>query len=108
MERLTDTQSFYYNVIKNYIDEKGYGPTIREIAEITGRKSFATIDDMLYRLKEKGYITFDNNKYRTIRLLVPGSTTYYDMLREFYYEKNGKKETINFLKYIINELEKED
>lgn len=29
------------------------------------------------------------------------------LLREFYYEKNGKKSTIEFLKEIINELEKE-
>lgn len=29
-----------------------------------------------------------------------------DMMREFYYEKNGKKETIEFLKYMINEFEK--
>lgn len=28
-----------------------------------------------------------------------------DMLREFYYEKNGKKETLEFLKYMIVELE---
>lgn len=27
------------------------------------------------------------------------------LLREFYYEKNGKEETIEFLKYIIKELE---
>ena len=28
------------------------------------------------------------------------------MLRDFYYEKNGKKETIEFLKYMIKEFEK--
>lgn len=29
----------------------------------------------------------------------------YDMLREYYYEKNGIENTIEFLKVIINELE---
>lgn len=28
------------------------------------------------------------------------------MIREFYYEKNGKQDTISFLKYIVQELEK--
>lgn len=30
------------------------------------------------------------------------------LLKEFYYEKNGKEATIEFLKYIISELEKGD
>jgi len=29
-----------------------------------------------------------------------------DLLRSYYYEKNGVKETIDFLKYIISEMEK--
>ena len=28
-----------------------------------------------------------------------------ELLREFYYEKNGKEANIDFLKYIIKELE---
>lgn len=28
------------------------------------------------------------------------------LLREFYYEKNGKEATIEFLKFILKELEK--
>lgn len=28
-----------------------------------------------------------------------------ELLREFYYEKNGKEETIKFLKFIIKKLE---
>lgn len=30
---------------------------------------------------------------------------YYDMLKEFYYEKNGLDDTIDFLKFMLNELE---
>lgn len=33
---------------------------------------------------------------------------YYTMIREFYYEKNGIKNTIDFLKYMIELLEEED
>ena len=29
-----------------------------------------------------------------------------DLLRSFYYEKNGIKDTIEFLKYILSEMEK--
>ena len=31
-----------------------------------------------------------------------------ELLREFYYEKNGKQTTIEFLKYIIRMLEEND
>ena len=31
---------------------------------------------------------------------------YYDMLREFYYEKNGLELTIEFLEYMLHELKK--
>lgn len=31
---------------------------------------------------------------------------YYNMLREFYYEKNGLENTIEFLEYMINELKR--
>jgi len=30
------------------------------------------------------------------------------LLREFYYEKNGRTLTIEFLKYILKELEKDE
>ncbi len=30
----------------------------------------------------------------------------YDMLREFYYEKNGLDNTIDFLEYMLQELKK--
>lgn len=30
------------------------------------------------------------------------------LLREFYYEKNGKESTIEFLKFIIRKLEESD
>ena len=33
---------------------------------------------------------------------------YYTMIREFYYEKNGIKNTIDFLKYMIELLEEEN
>lgn len=29
-----------------------------------------------------------------------------EMLRTFYYEKNGLEDTIDFLKYIVSEMEK--
>ena len=30
------------------------------------------------------------------------------LLKEFYYEKNGKESTIEFLKFIVQKLEKND
>jgi repressor LexA len=65
---LTKRQYKYYRIIKEYIQTNGFSPTIREINEMVGVSSSATTNDMLYRLKEKGYINFIPRKARTITL----------------------------------------
>jgi repressor LexA len=60
-----------YNFIYEFIQEKEYSPTIREIAAGTGLSSTETIHSHLKTLKEKGMLTFEPWKPRTIRL-TPG------------------------------------
>ena len=71
MEKLTKRQSDILQVIKEFIVNNGYPPTVREIGSILDLKSPATIQFHITKLAEKGYIKKGNAKNRTIELLVP-------------------------------------
>lgn len=66
---MTTKQTQIYNIIKKYIEEHNYAPTIREICDITGLKSTSTVAMYLKRLKDRGYIDYIKNKNRTITIL---------------------------------------
>ena len=61
MNDLTPKQNEIYQGIKKYYNTYGYFPTIREICEITGRSSTATIKDHLDKLEKKGFIIWGGN-----------------------------------------------
>ena len=58
-----------YNFIKNYINEKDFPPTIREIAEAIGVKSTSTIAYYLRKLEENNKIVKGSYKNRSIQLM---------------------------------------
>ena len=71
MEQLTDKQDKILTVIKKFIAENGYAPTIRELCNLCGLSSTATMFVHLKNLTNKGYIKQTENKFRTIELNVP-------------------------------------
>ena len=71
MEKLTGRQKFILDVLKKLIAKNGYPPTVREIGEEASLSSPATIHFHLKQLEEKGYIKKDDNKNRTLEILVP-------------------------------------
>lgn len=71
MEKLTDKQSIILQILKKLIAKNGYPPTVREIGEEAHLSSPATIHFHLKKLEEKGYIKKDDNKNRTLEILVP-------------------------------------
>ena len=71
MEKLTGRQSYILQVLKKLIAKNGYPPTVREIGEEAHLSSPATIHFHLSKLEEKGYIKKDDNKNRTLEILVP-------------------------------------
>ena len=71
MEQLTDKQEKILTVIKKFIAENGYAPTIRELCNLCGLSSTATMFVHLKNLTNKGYIKQTENKFRTIELNVP-------------------------------------
>ncbi len=66
---LTDKQRELLNAIETYINKWGYSPTIRELCQLTNKKSPGTIVPMLKRLKRDGYIDYAYNRNRTIRVI---------------------------------------
>lgn len=71
MEKLTTKQNNVLDVIKRFQAQYGYPPTVREIGKALNLSSPATIHTHLSKLKEKGYISKDKNKNRTIEINVP-------------------------------------
>ena len=65
---LTKRQRSVYEFIESYIQEKGFGPTVREIAEAVNLSSPSTVHVHLKTLEEKGYIVRDPLKSRSIAL----------------------------------------
>ncbi|MCR5176365.1 MAG: transcriptional repressor LexA [Anaerovibrio sp.] len=58
-----------YNVIKEFLLEKGYPPSVREIGKSVGLKSSSTVHGYLNQLEEAGLIRRDPTKPRAIDLL---------------------------------------
>lgn len=55
-------------IIKSFIEEKGYSPTIREICRIANIKSTASVHGHIKRLKDEGHITTGIDMPRSIAL----------------------------------------
>ena len=55
--------------IKEEVSEKGYPPSVREIAKAVGLASSSTVHGHLLRLENKGYIRRDPTKPRAIEVL---------------------------------------
>lgn len=69
-ERLTSKQEEVLKYIKEFIAERKYPPSIREIGASIGLKSPATVYVHLNNLEDKGYIKKESTKNRAIELLV--------------------------------------
>lgn len=62
------TREKVYKIVKKYIKENGYSPTVREIQQLIGLKSVATVAGHLDMLQKQGYITRISGASRTIRI----------------------------------------
>ena len=67
-ENLTKAQSELYLWIKDYIQKFQHSPTIRQMMDAMGLRSPAPIQSRLKHLQDKGYITWQEGKARTMQL----------------------------------------
>ncbi len=73
MQKLTDRQRAVLDFISESISDRGYPPTLREIGNHLGIRSTNGVNDHLRALERKGYLTREDMKSRTLRLVrMPG------------------------------------
>ena len=68
-EDLTKAQNELYGWIKNYMMEFQHSPSIRQMMQAMGLRSPAPIQSRLKHLQEKGYISWQEGKARTLQLV---------------------------------------
>ena len=66
---LTDAQNELYGWIKDYMKNFQHSPSIRQMMQAMGLKSPAPIQSRLKHLQEKGYISWQEGKARTMQLV---------------------------------------
>ena len=66
---LTEAQNELYEWIKNYMKDFKHSPSIRQMMQAMGLKSPAPIQSRLKHLQEKGFISWQEGKARTLKLL---------------------------------------
>ncbi|MDC3064734.1 transcriptional repressor LexA [bacterium] len=68
-ENLTMAQNELYGWIKNYMKNYQHSPSIRQMMQAMGLKSPAPIQSRLKHLQEKGYISWQEGKARTMQIV---------------------------------------
>ena len=66
---LTQLERHVYHYMIDFLAERTYQPSIREIAKQFRIKSTKTVSDLLHALETKGYIERDESRSRGVRLL---------------------------------------
>jgi len=68
-DKLTNAQNELYSWIKNYMRDFQHSPSIRQMMQAMGLKSPAPIQSRLKHLQEKGYISWQEGKARTMQIV---------------------------------------
>jgi repressor LexA len=71
---LTDRQRKILTVIQDAVKDRGFPPTVREIADLVGLASPASVAHQLSALERKGFIKRDPNSPRAIDLTIPNKS----------------------------------
>ena len=66
---LTEAQNELYGWIKDYMKNFQHSPSIRQMMQAMGLKSPAPIQSRLKHLQEKGYISWQEGKARTMQIV---------------------------------------
>ncbi len=69
VDNLTQAQNELYSWIKNYMKEFQHSPSIRQMMIAMGLKSPAPIQSRLKHLQEKGFISWQEGKARTLQIV---------------------------------------
>ena len=67
--KLTEAQNELYSWIKNYMRDFQHSPSIRQMMQAMNLKSPAPIQSRLKHLQEKGYLSWQEGKARTMQIV---------------------------------------
>ena len=65
---MSEREKKILEIIKTFINENGYSPTVREICRLSGLSSTSSVHNHIKRLKDKGHITSGEDMPRSIAL----------------------------------------
>ena len=68
MENLNDREKAILDYIAKTVDEKGYSPSVRDIKAALSIRSTSTVHTYLQRLEERGLLSKEEGKSRTLRI----------------------------------------
>ena len=68
-DNLTQAQNELYKWIRDYMKQFRHSPSIRQMMQAMGLKSPAPIQSRLKHLQEKGYISWQEGKARTMQIV---------------------------------------
>jgi len=89
---LTSKQQEIYDYIKEYVIDRGYPPTVRDIGSAVNLSSPASVHSQLEKLENKGYIIRDKTKPRAIEIVedkADRANKYGDKYSDNYNDKNN-------------------
>ena len=69
MDQLTKKQAQIFKFVTQHINEKGYAPSLKEIAGHLGVSSVGSLHKHIVQLQRKGYINRRWNRSRSIELV---------------------------------------
>ena len=69
INNLTEAQNELYGWIKDYMKNFQHSPSIRQMMQAMGLKSPAPIQSRLKHLQDKGYISWQEGKARTLQII---------------------------------------
>lgn len=67
--KISEKQIEILKVIKDYKEQHGYSPTVRELGGMLGLKSTSSVHAHMKALRDKGYISWIDSIPRTISIL---------------------------------------
>tara|TARA_B100000212_G_scaffold269361_1_gene208716 strand:- start:106 stop:723 length:618 start_codon:yes stop_codon:yes gene_type:complete len=68
-KHLSEAQNELYEWVKNYMKEFQHSPSIRQMMQAMGLKSPAPIQSRLKHLQQKGFISWQEGKARTLQIV---------------------------------------
>ncbi|WP_433959298.1 transcriptional regulator [Cytobacillus horneckiae] len=70
---LTKRQREALEAVINYVEKINYPPSYRELGKLIGLASSSTVSGILNRLKDKGFVSWEEGQPRTLRILKDAS-----------------------------------